>query len=219
MVRIGSVLLVMVGLLSAGWASAQDTFGGAPQPVSPGPAQPIAAPPPPPPPPGGYAEPATPGSIRDQTVHDRPLALSVLAYVPWFYGIGIGAFTGFEIPIVKDGFIPRLNDQFSLEPSFAFAYSTWRGSALDDDFALLYRVGCSVLWSFFFSSNLRVFANLTLAYTRVDVNSDLRYFRGFGRNYFWPDFSVGVFYNFGARFAVRGELGAHGFRGGIAFLF
>jgi hypothetical protein len=102
------------------------------------------------PPPSYAAAPVTPsGGIRDSSDHRRPFALSAMAYVPWWYGLGIGVKLGFEIPILHDGFIPSLNDSFSLEPSFSFAYSTWnRFSYYDDLHALRYTPALAALRSF-----------------------------------------------------------------------
>ena len=68
-------------------------------------------------------EPGKEGTIKDRSVHEsRPMGVSAMAYIPWWYGIGIGINTRFEIPIVKDGFISSINDQISLEPSLSLGY-------------------------------------------------------------------------------------------------
>jgi hypothetical protein len=182
-----------------------------------------ASPPPPAyaPPPAYVPPPAAPsGGIRDDSAHRRPFTLSVLAYVPWWYGIGIGARVGFEIPIVHDGFIPSLNDSFSLEPSFAFAYSSWNTfSYYDDLHALRYTPALAALWSFYFSPKFRAYGSVNLGYTVVSYTGDLGGYRFGNEDYFYYEICAGLFYNFNEHLAVRAEVGWQGLRGGLAVLF
>jgi hypothetical protein len=178
----------------------------------------------PPPPPPNYAPAPAPavqeGSIRDASDKRRPFTLSVLAYVPWWYGIGIGARVGFEIPIVHNGFIPSINDSFSLEPSFAIAYSTYNQfSYYDDLHALRYTPALAVLWSFYFSPKFRVYGAVNLGYTIVDYTGDLGGYEFKSDDYFYYEVSAGIFYDFNQHLSVRAELGWQGLRGGLALLF
>jgi hypothetical protein len=190
---------------------AQPAATGAPAPVAPLYTSPSVS----------QAPPAAEGSIKDISVHRRPMALSMMAFVPWWYGIGIGPSLAFEIPIVHDGFIPRVNDQFSIEPSFSFAYTTWRDSYdyYNDDFALMFRPAVAALWSFHFSSKLRAYAEVNIGYTRVNHKYDVSG-TGFdvGYNYFYGELNVGMFYNFSQRLSLRAEMGFMGLRTGLALL-
>jgi hypothetical protein len=158
-------------------------------------------------------------TIKDSSSHQRPFALGVLAYVPWFQGIGIGVSTAFEIPIMHDGFIPRLNDSFSIEPSFGFAYLDHYGD-VEGDYALLFRPAVGAKWSFHLLESLRVYALLSFGYSRVNhylapsavpdrVHDDL----------FYGDFGAGVEWTFAAHCALRAEVAPQGLRSGISFLF
>lgn len=156
--------------------------------------------------------------IKDTSPHRRPMAISGMAYVPWWYGIGIGFSAAFEIPIMHDGFLPNLNDSFSIEPSFGFAYVDYY-SSWDDDYALLFRPAVAALWSFYLKENLRVYGIVNFGYTRLNrywKNSTIDDSRGY--NYFYGEAGAGVFWSFAERWAVRGEVAFHGIRGGISFL-
>jgi hypothetical protein len=178
--------------------------------------------PPPPPPPNYSTQPAAAptGGIRDASEHRRPFTLSVLAYVPWWYGVGIGARVGFEIPIVHDGFIPSLNDSISLEPSFAFAYSTWNTfSYYDDLHALRYTPALAALWSFYFSPKFRVYGSVNLGYTIVSYTGDQGGYDFSNEDYFYYEICAGLFYDFSQHLSVRAEVGWQALRGGLAVLF
>jgi hypothetical protein len=177
-----------------------------------------------PPPPPNYAPAPAPaaldGSIRDASAKRRPFTLSALAYVPWWYGIGIGARVGFEIPIVHDGFIPSINDSFSLEPSFALAYSTYNQfSYYDDLHALRYTPALAALWSFYFSPKFRAYGAVNLGYTIVSYTGDLGGYEFANDDYFYYELSAGLFYDFSEHLSVRAEIGWQGLRGGLAVLF
>jgi hypothetical protein len=176
---------------------------------------PVYSPAPPPPP-------AEEGTIKDTSEHRRPMALSAMAFVPWWYGIGIGASLAFEIPIVHNGFIPGINDSFSIEPSFSFAWTTWRGTRryFDDDHGLLFRPAVAALWSFYFKPNLRAYAELNIGYARVNrsYESASRTYT-YGYNYFYGELNVGMFYNVHKNIALRAEVGFYGMRAGAAFMF
>jgi hypothetical protein len=176
--------------------------------------------PPPPPPPTFVSTPAPApleGSIRDVTPHTRPYTLSALAYVPWWYGLGIGVKAGFEITLVPDGFIPSINDSFSLEPSFSFAYSRWNSFAGVDLNALRYTPAISALWSFHFSPRFRAYGALNLGYTIVTYTGEWAdYYRD--GSYFYGELSAGLFYNVSERVALRAEVGWQGLRGGLSIL-
>lgn len=185
--------------------------------AAPAAAEPAPAYTPPQPPP-----PAEEGTIKDTSEHRRPMALSAMAFVPWWYGIGIGGSLAFEIPIVHNGFIPSINDSFSIEPSFSFAWTTWRGtrSVYDNDYGLLFRPAVAALWSFYFKPNLRAYAELNIGYARVNrsYESGSRSYT-YGYNYFYGELNVGMFYNVHKNIALRAEVGFHGMRAGASFLF
>lgn len=161
-------------------------------------------------------------AIRDTSSHHRPMALAVMAYVPWIYGIGIGLSTAFEIPVVHDGFIRSINDAFSIEPSFGFAYLDYYDDADADagDYALLFRPAVAGKWSFYLQERLRVYALLNFGYSRVNHYWDaaaVSYKDGY--NHFYGEPGAGVEWMFSAHGALRAEIAPHGLRSGVSVLF
>ncbi len=167
-------------------------------------------------------EPGKEGTIKDRSVHEsRPYALSAMLYVPWWYGIGIGVNARFEIPVVKDGFIPQINDQFSIEPSIAFDYRS-RGYGFVDERLKFIDITPAVyaMWSFHITPKFRPYGAIGLGYNIgiwLDDNDVVG--RNVDNHYFYFDVAAGLFYNFSEHVALRAELGAVGPKVGLAGLF
>lgn len=158
-------------------------------------------------------------SIKDASPKRRQMGLSLDMYVPWLEGVGIGFKLGFEIPIMHNGFLPSVNDSFSLEPRFLMAYQKWRSfAAYDDLHVMAYTPAIAALWSFYFKSNLRAYAFVSLGYTIADnVDYDDRLVKGL-ENRFYHDVGVGGFYDITKHWSARAEIGYAGMRLGIAFM-
>lgn len=161
-----------------------------------------------------------PGGIRDTSPQARPQNLSVMAFIPWWYGIGIGAMARYEIPIVKDGFIPAINDQFSLEPSLALSYTRdygYYGYYGRDLRAKSINIAPALyaMWSFHVTSKFRPYATIGLGYSIGIEVGDVNW----SPNYFYFDSAIGMFYRFSPAVAFRGELGAQGPKAGFSFYF
>ena len=144
-------------------------------------------------------------------------------YVPWWYGIGAGAMVRYEIPIVPDGFIPAINDQFSLEPALGFA---WQRNY--DDYCRYAGVDCGAMgergiitpavygvWSFHITSRFRPYAALGLG-VDIGIDSDDDWHYKNQSNFFF-DSAVGLFYRFAAPVGLRAEIGSGGPKVGLAF--
>lgn len=161
------------------------------------------------------APPAT-GSIKDTADKRRPYVLSLQMAVPWLYSIGIGARLGGEIPIMHNGFIPGINDSFSLEPMFELSYGRQAAlsTAFIDTHAMTYTPALSILWSFYFKSNLRAYLNLSFGYSIVVDDHEPE---DLALSHFYHNVSVGMFYDFSQHWSVRADLGYEGLRAGIAF--
>jgi hypothetical protein len=60
-----------------------------------------------------------PGGLKDASPHDRPMMLTLWSGINWgyyaHYGFPLNIGARFYIPIVKDGFIPQVNDEFGIE--------------------------------------------------------------------------------------------------------
>jgi len=159
-----------------------------------------------------YAEPSGPlNSITDTSVHTRDMDLSVMLWLPWYYGFGVGGVVRFEIPILPDGFIPSINDEFSLEPSFGVAVSSYGGESFTSLVPALYGI-----WSFNFSKEFRAYGGLGLGYNIGLYSGNVS---GLGYNYFYWDLCAGLFYRWTDALAFRAELGSQGLKAGISFFF
>jgi hypothetical protein len=156
------------------------------------------------------------GSIKDASPKERPVGVSVMAWLPWWYGLGIGGKAGVEIPVAHDGFLPSVNDSFSIEPSLSVA-SVDHGLLLYDVPTLHVLPAVAGIWSFHFSEELRVYGALSLGYGIVSY--DEADYDGAGFNYVYTELNAGLGYKLADALALRAEIGWHGLRGGLQLLF
>jgi hypothetical protein len=215
--KLASLVLVLGGLLMADRVCAQEGYESEPQPV-------YAAP-------GGatVGPRGDGGGIKDNGPHVRPMMASALLYTPWRYGFGFGVKLGFEIPLVHNGFIPSINNSFSIEPYFGLGWNNYnRGTnfgLIDDDFAAVeFTPGVSVLWSFYFSSQFRAYAAIHTGVTIVNPyyagDNDRVDDDGLDNDIdFHFELAPGIVYKLNDKIALRAELGWwSGIKGGIAIL-
>lgn len=156
------------------------------------------------------------GSITDRSSHSRPMDFSILGWIPWYYGFGLGVEGRFEIPVLPDGFIPQINDEFDIEPSLGLAYSWWPYTGytynLIDIAPAVYGI-----WAFHFSPKFRAYGGLGLGYNIGIVSCP-----GCGAvpgSFFYWDPVVGLNWKFVPNIALRAEAGAQGLKGGISIYF
>lgn len=162
------------------------------------------------------------GTITDPGLHARSPDLSLMAYLPWVDGVGFGLDLRFEIPVLPDGFIPNVNDEFAIEPALKLAYRSY-GYGYNypfgnGDSVHFFDVVPAVygIWSFWFSPKFRAYGGLGLGY---DVAIASGTYGGPNAGRFYWDPVVGLFYSFARNVAVRGEAGAQGLKGGLSFSF
>jgi hypothetical protein len=172
--------------------------------------------PPKPPPAEVMVEKPVEGSIKDISEKRRPYGVSLDAYLPWLGGFGGGFKVSAEIPIMHNGFIPSINDSFSLEPRFMFSYQSWTSFAARDDLYVMgFTPAAAAVWSFYFKTNLRVYAFVALGYTIVKAaNIDVT---GLSHR-FYHDVGPGMYWDFAQHWSLRAELGYSGMRLGITYL-
>lgn len=151
------------------------------------------------------------GALMDASEQtDRQMLLSIHGYLPYHsFGIGyfpIGGGASFYIPLVKNGFISKLNDEFGID--FGVDAIARLGSAYP--FSLHIPVG--VQWKFHILSNLEVYAKLGL---QADI------WFGFPGPYLpvWPVGMVGAHYFFSKGFGLKLEAGSTGVRFGVVLGF
>jgi len=97
---------VIVALLGSVHASAQNAVYASPEPAYK------------PPPSVQAASSGSEGGIRDRSPHLRQQGLSILAFVPWYSGIGIGVMGRYEIPVALDASAIRSTGLGDLEERF-----------------------------------------------------------------------------------------------------
>jgi hypothetical protein len=156
------------------------------------------------------------GSIRDASPKERPVGISAMAWIPWWYGFGIGGKAGVEIPVAHDGFLPSVNDSFSLEPSLSIA-SVDHGMLIVDIPTIHVLPAVAGIWSFHFSEQFRLYGAVSLGYGIVSYD-DADY-DGAGFNYLYTELNAGLGYKLADALALRAEVGWHGLRGGLQLQF
>jgi hypothetical protein len=184
-------------------------------------------PPPPPPPPleetGAVESPSSgewsikgQGSLLDKsTGHTRHPMLSFFLGVPFVNSYGytytyystftVGVGLRFYIPIVKEGFLPMLNDSFGIE--FGADTSLVLGSYLG--FALGLPV--EVRWNFHIFPKLEAYAKLGLGLGVLAV--------GFTYVYPIPVANVGVLFKVNKVLSLRAEIGSPAVKIGLGLAF
>jgi hypothetical protein len=156
-----------------------------------------------------------PGSITDTRVHVRDPDLTVLLWLPYYYGVGFGIQVRYEFRVLPDGFIPSINDEFTLEPSFGVAGTSYGYYATNYGIVNL-TPALYGLWRFHFLREFDAYVGLGLG---VNIGIPTRAYGGFTPTYFYWDPCIGVTYRFAPSIAVRGQLGAQGLMGGLSFFF
>jgi len=153
-----------------------------------------------------------PGALLDESEKtDRPMQLSVHGTLPWggYYGWAAGAGAGLYIPLVKNGFISKLNDEFGID----FGVDALFHFGFTQPFDLLIPVG--VRWQFHMLDNLELYAKL-------GVEVSLWFGAGapgYGL-YYWPVrpmFQVGAQWMFSQKVGLKLEIGYPGLRFGVLF--
>ena len=158
------------------------------------------------------------GGIRDTSQHQRPQGISGMLYVPWIYGIGVGVNLRYEIPVVKDGFIPSINDQFSIEPSLSLSYRSYGRYGGDLKF---FDISPAVYatWSFHITPKFRPYGAVGIGYGAEIWLNDDDFDNDYDTGYFYWDVAAGLFYNFSPSLAFRGEIGGRGPKAGLHWYF
>ncbi len=149
------------------------------------------------------------GFLLDRAEHSRPMLLTVQAVIPYGYfgyGFPIGVGGLFYIPLVKDGFIPPLNDEFGIDFGADVIFHLGWATAVFD---LIIPV--SVLWKFHITDTFAAYAKAGIA---------LRIWPG-SAHAVWPDFvgAVGLDWMFSKSIGLRAEVGYPGIKVGLNFAF
>jgi hypothetical protein len=104
------------------------------------------------------------GGLFDRSPQRRPQELSFFLGLPFYYGFGLGLGARYYIPILHDGFIPSINDEFGIEFGADFAGS-FVGYFLPE-----VDIPVEVMWNFHFTRNFSAYAKAGVALEMVFAN-------------------------------------------------
>lgn len=167
---------------------------------------------------GGSIDPSLkgPGSLSDASPQRRKPMVSVFLGFPagyWAYG-GIPFSVGgrYLQPILHDGFIPTVNDSFSVEAGVDL-FAIGRAN-----FGFALAIPIEAMWALHFSSNFA-------GYLKLGVSLEARFGEWCaagvcgGAFHFGPGFigNLGILYKFTEAIALRVELGYPGLKVGLGF--
>ena len=157
------------------------------------------------------------GFLLDRSDHDRPQMLSLFAGLPYYYGAYRGFPAGFGlryyVPLVRDGFLPAVNDEFGIEFGGDLAAFSYPGGAY---YGL--SIPIEVLWDFHFLPRVDAYAKAGAAFAV-----------GFGSYYYpgpapapygvYPIMALGLRLKLTDLVYLRAEVGYPWAKLGLAFAF
>lgn len=154
-----------------------------------------------------------PGYLLDRSEHsERSMMLDVHLLVPYGYlgyvgyGFPVGVGATFYLPLVKDGFIAPVNDEFGIDFGIDSAFFLGGYS-----FAASFWVPVAAQWKFHITDSFEAFAKLGLA---------LRVWPGYTLPVYFDVYgSVGINWMFSKAIGLRAEVGYPGLKVGVVFAF
>lgn len=156
---------------------------------------------------------AEPDSIKDASPHARPQMISAFTGLHYghFAGYGFPMLLGgrYSIPIVPDGFLPTINDEFGLEFGLDLDI-TFLANRYADSVLLGFGVPADAYWDFHFSAKFDAYAKLGFVIGSV-FNS--------GYDGFWWTFrsAVGLRLKLNDVMYFRAEVGYPALLAGLGF--
>lgn len=159
--------------------------------------------------------PAEADSIKDASPKLRPQMISAFTGFQFghFAGYGFPMFIGgrYYIPIVKDGFLPSVNDEFGLEFGLDLNF-TFLADRYADSVLFGFGIPAEAMWSFHFSPRFD-------AYGKVGFVFGSAFNSGYGG--FWWDFRthVGIRLKLNDVMYFRAEVGYPTIMAGLGFAF
>jgi len=148
----------------------------------------------------------------------RPVTLDIHVGPSW-YGVGLATGVRLGIPLVKNGFIPNLNNAVYLTVGADFYYIRY-GADPDDVYGPGFGFPVGLHWEFYFTEKLSAFAeigaNIFIGPWVFDNDADLRFGNYPGA---WLMFAVGGKYWVNDNFALMVRLGTPYAAFGISLAF
>ncbi len=169
-----------------------------------------------------------PHGLFDKSPQDRSSELSIWAGLPWYYGYGLSTGVRYAMPLVKKGFLPKVNDSFELEFGGDYSYAGYGWYSIN----VLDAVAAG-RWTLHLTSNFATYAKLGLGLSYVSSSATCGPYgsaQGYGPHYRGygtycsgvspvVDGGVGILYNVSSTIALRAETTSFGLRGGVGFDF
>jgi len=158
-----------------------------------------------------------PGGMFDASEQPRPFLIGAFLEFPygyWYGGFPLAVGGRFYIPLVKQGFVPNLNDEFGLDVGvdLALLFTYWGVGFLID-------IPVEAMWKLNLTSKFSAYAKLGVG-LGIRLGNYLGYCGyGFGCWPVTPTFygSVGAIYKLADGLWLRGELGYPGIKIGLTF--
>jgi hypothetical protein len=169
---------------------------------------------------GGDSARAQEGIIKDASVHtDRPTKLDFTGSLGFLGDLDLGLAGWYSLPLVKDGFIPPINDSFNLELGATVDYQFFNGYGTCDFKSYGFAPVGGVRWDFYLTKAWTVFAKakVGIGYRSFSDSCGFNYdYYGYNHTYFVPDTGVGAYWNFSPGMGMRFDLGYRGAAVGIS---
>lgn len=160
------------------------------------------------------------GSLLDRSPQHRSQMLSIFLGLPYGYfgyygGFPFGLGARYEIPIIHDGFIPSVNDEFGIE--FGLDFSGVLGGYVRTAFYPVLSLPVEVMWQFHFTPKFS-------AYAKVGVALEFNFVTycpaaGYCRSVVTagPIGNIGLIYKFTEKISFRAEAGYPWVKVGLGF--
>ncbi len=145
------------------------------------------------------------GSLLDASDQHRDMQLAFFVGLPWsyWYGFPIGLGARFYVPIVHNGFIPPVNDEFGIE----FGADFW-GAIVPSYFYANVDLPVDVKWNFHITDRFAAYAKAGLA-LQFYINRQ-GYCGGYGYCGVvgaYPSGALGIEYRVASKLLLRAEAG------------
>jgi hypothetical protein len=163
----------------------------------------------------GHAAAQEAGGIKDTSLQARPQMVSIFTglHLGHFAGYGFPLLVGgrYYFPIVPNGFLPTLNDEFGIEVGLDFDF-TFLSSAYRDSVLVGFGIPADGLWDFHISPRFDAYGKLGFVFGSV-FNS--------GYDGFWWTFrtAVGMRLKLNDALYFRAAVGYPAIMAGLGFAF
>lgn len=157
------------------------------------------------------------GGLFDSADQSRKHMISLMAIIPeWYDGVfGVGGGLRYSLPIIANGFIPKLNDEFGLE----FGADLYLAPNYLSDSVVGIAGAVGARYAFHLTPKIETYARVSFGIQWRNYTSGIGNSRWQGFNLFYWDAGLGANWHFTDMWALRAEVSYSGFRIGIGFAF